>query len=540
VGSSAEATVRPTIKFKSVRTKLLAAFGAVCVLLAIVGWLGIQQQSTLAHNATQMYNQNLVPATQLADSRTGVAQAHKAVLNSIIATDASEKSDFANDYNAAVATVNAAQKKYQASDMTGREQDRNAFNKAWATYLNIVRTQVQPLIARTDSGRLADFMKVRNATLEPEYDAVMTPLDGLTQIEQKDASALEAAGRNSANSARTFTIALVLFGVGAAFGLGLFLARTISRPLGQSVESLDALANKDLTRSLDIDTVDETGRMATSLNGAIEGLRQAMGTIDSNAAGLAAAAEELSAISTQIGANSEETSAQSNMVAAASEQVTQNVSTVASAVEEMTASIAEISKSASEATSVAAQAVEIANDTNTNVQQLGESSAEIGNVVKLITAIAEQTNLLALNATIEAARAGDAGKGFAVVASEVKDLATETAKATDEISRRIDEVQRDTASAVQSIAKITEIIARINDIQTGIAGAVEQQAATTSEIGRSVDEAAKGVNDITENITAVASAAQDTARGVSSSNDAVRELNQMANSLKELVGEFQY
>jgi methyl-accepting chemotaxis protein len=532
--------VHPTIKFKSVRTKLLAAFGAVCVLLAVVGWLGVQKQSALAHNATQIYNQNLVPASELADSRTGVAQAHKAVLNAIIATDATEKSDFANDYRTAVAMVNAAQKKYQASDMTGRQQQVDAFNQAWAKYLSIVQTQVQPLIARTDTGRLADFMKVRTATLEPQYDAVMSPLDTLTQIEQHDASAIDASGRHSADSARTFTVALVLFGIGAAFGLGLFLARSISRPLGQSVESLDALARKDLTQTLDVTASDETGRMATSLNGAIDGLRGALGTIDTNAVGLANAAEELSAISTQIGANSEETSAQSNMVAAASEQVTQNVSAVATAVEEMTASIAEISKSATEASSVAAQAVTIAADTNTNVQQLGDSSAEIGNVVKLITSIAEQTNLLALNATIEAARAGDAGKGFAVVASEVKDLATETAKATDEISRRIDEVQRDTTAAVQSIGKITEIITRINDIQTGIAGAVEEQAATTNEIGRSVDEAAKGVNDITQNISSVASAAQDTARGVVSSTQSVRELNRMANDLKQLVGEFQY
>jgi methyl-accepting chemotaxis protein len=531
--------VRPSIKFKSVRTKLLASFGVVCVLLAIVGVLGIQKQSQLANNATNIYNQELLPLNQLGDSRTGVAEAHKAILNAMLATTASGTSDFENDFNTAVAKVNAAQKAYQANNTDGRAEEI-AFNQAWAKWNGIAVNEVKPIAARLDNARFADFAKVRDAQLEPQYDTVMSHLDSLVAFETKNAQAAEMSGRHSASSARTFTIALILFGVGAAFGLGLFVARSLTRPLRKSVDSLDALSRKDLTQTLEVTTTDETGRMAASLNGAIDGLRGALGTIDTNAAGLAAAAEELSAISTQIGANSEETSAQSSMVAAASEQVTANVAAVATAVEEMTASIAEISKNATEASTVAAQAVTIAADTNTNVQQLGDSSAEIGNVVKLITSIAEQTNLLALNATIEAARAGDAGKGFAVVASEVKDLATETAKATDEISRRIDEVQRDTSAAVESIGKITEIIARINDIQTGIAGAVEEQAATTNEIGRSVDEAAKGVNDITENITSVASAAQDTARGVVSSTESVRELNRMANDLKQLVGEFEY
>jgi len=184
--------------------------------------------------------------------------------------------------------------------------------------------------------------------------------------------------------------------------------------------------------------------------------------------------------------------------------------------------------------------VEIARVANESVARLGDTSTEIGTVVKLITGIAQQTNLLALNATIEAARAGDAGKGFAVVANEVKDLANATANATDEISRRIDGVQTATEFAVEAIGQITEIIGRMDQLQASIASAVEEQSATTNEIGRSVGEAAMGVAEITSNMSGVAGAAQDTAEGAASSQRAVQDLSEMAVGLKDLVGQFQY
>jgi methyl-accepting chemotaxis protein len=178
--------------------------------------------------------------------------------------------------------------------------------------------------------------------------------------------------------------------------------------------------------------------------------------------------------------------------------------------------------------------------TNTTVAKLGESSAEIGNVVKVITSIAQQTNLLALNATIEAARAGEAGKGFAVVANEVKELAKQTAKATEDISRKIEAIQTDTKGAVEAIGKIGQIINQINDLQNTIASAVEEQTATTGEIGRNVVEAAKGSNEIAHNITGVAQAAQSTTEGASETKRAADDLSRMANDLQRLVGQFKF
>ena len=204
------------------------------------------------------------------------------------------------------------------------------------------------------------------------------------------------------------------------------------------------------------------------------------------------------------------------------------------------ASIREIARNAAEAAKVATVGVRVAEKTNATVAQLGESSAEIGKVIKVITSIAGQTNLLALNATIEAARAGEAGKGFAVVANEVKELAKETAKATEDISRKIEAIQHDTQESVAAIDQIGQIVKQINEIQGTIASAVEEQTATTNEIGRNIAEAAKGSTEIARSITSVAQAAASTNEGVGNTHTAAAELARLASDLQTLIGQFQY
>ena len=260
----------------------------------------------------------------------------------------------------------------------------------------------------------------------------------------------------------------------------------------------------------------------------------------SQASALASSAEELTAVSGQMASNAEETATQANVVSAASEQVSKNVTVVASGSEQMQTSIREIAKSSNEAAKVAKTAVGVAENTNHTIAKLGESSVEIGKVIKVITSIAQQTNLLALNATIEAARAGEAGKGFAVVANEVKELAKETAKATEEIGQKIEAIQGDTKGAVQAIGEISTIINQINDISNNIASAVEEQTVTTNEIGRNVGEAAKGTGEIAKNIGGVAAAAQNTTKGAGDTQKAALALSAMASQLQSLVAKFTF
>lgn len=273
----------------------------------------------------------------------------------------------------------------------------------------------------------------------------------------------------------------------------------------------------------------------TNRKKAEEALKVTINAVNQNAQALASSSEELTAVSQQMSSNSEETSAQSNVVAAASEQVSKNVATVATSAEEMSASVKEIAKNATDAAKVATEAVKVASDTNKTVAKLGESSIEIGKVIKVITSIAQQTNLLALNATIEAARAGEAGKGFAVVANEVKELAKQTATATEDISGKIEAIQNDTKAAVSAIDQISKIINQINDIQNTIASAVEEQTATTNEIARNATEAAKGSTEISKNIANVSEAAKNTTQGANNTLTAATELARLAADLKRVV-----
>ncbi|MFB2968742.1 methyl-accepting chemotaxis protein [Aerosakkonema sp. BLCC-F183] len=301
-----------------------------------------------------------------------------------------------------------------------------------------------------------------------------------------------------------------------------------------------AIAQGDLSQKVENKTVGEFKQLSYNVNLMTTNLTDSVRKIASIAQALAHASEDLTKVSQQLNKNAEHTSGQANSASISADEVNLNAQVVATGVEEMSASIKEISKSATDAAMVATNAVKMTQSTNQTIAKLGQSSIEIGNVVKVITSIAQQTNLLALNATIEAARAGEAGKGFAVVANEVKELAKQTAKATEDISQKIETIQSDTKSAVAAIAQITAIINQINDFQNTIASAVEQQTATTNEIARNVAGAAKGTSEIANNINNVAEAAQSTTDVASQTLKFADQLALLAAELQTLVSQFKY
>lgn len=298
-------------------------------------------------------------------------------------------------------------------------------------------------------------------------------------------------------------------------------------------------ARGDLRRVVPVRGADAIGQLGEGLGELLEGFRAEVSRIGEHAGTLASSAEELTAVNRSLGASADETLARAETASGAAGEVSRNVQTVASGTEEMSGAIREIARNALTAAEVASNAVKVAARANDTVGRLGQSSAEIGKVIKVITSIAQQTNLLALNATIEAARAGEAGRGFAVVAGEVKDLAKATARATEEIGGKIEAIQGDSGDAVGAIREIGEIIAQIHGIQATIAGAVEAQTSTTGAMGRSAADAARGAGSIAATMAGLSQAAAGTRQGVGDSQRATEDLARLAEQLHAMVGKFQ-
>ncbi|HEX7079281.1 MAG TPA: methyl-accepting chemotaxis protein [Candidatus Eisenbacteria bacterium] len=406
-----------------------------------------------------------------------------------------------------------------------------------AEFLKIRDEEFVPAIRRGDQEAAR---QIAESELKPLYEQHRKAVLEVVQLAQEATTREEQTALAIARSRSTLVPAVG--GILAAVTLltGLLLSRRIVRAIEQTRRVAERTASGDLTSRVAYAARDELGQLAVATNQMVESLRSILSHIGDRAVTLATASEELSSVSTQMIGSAEETSRQASVVSSGSEQISRNVESVSASVEEMIVSIQEISKSTSEAARVASVAAGEAGVTNAAVNKLGASSAEIGKVVQVINTIAQQTNLLALNATIEAARAGEAGRGFAVVANEVKELASETASATKDISRKIEAIQADTNDAIAAIGKISETIQQIKDISNSIATAIEQQLATSGEIGRNLAEAARGSGEISAGIVKVAEIAHDTAGSSENTQKAAEELARLAAELRGLTQRFRY
>ncbi|HXC43606.1 MAG TPA: methyl-accepting chemotaxis protein [Candidatus Dormibacteraeota bacterium] len=515
----------------SLKMKLGVGFGAVLLILAVMGFMSYTTVDKLATLSSKVEDRShkveLAKVIELAVMKesSGVRGFLLTSDEAVFARFEQGKRDYKESVDVLSATVTS-----EAGKKTLAEVER-----AYEAFLDVSDKEV----ALHRAGKAKEVLDVITGPASSTSKELAKAVEEFIATQEKGRK--EFADEQAATESRSRTVILSLAVVGILVGLGVavLIVRSITGSIAGMLALIREIAANNLTiEDMEITSGDEIGQAGIALNQMKNNLHAVVQSIAETSIHVAAASEELSSTSQQITANSEETSAQANVVSTAAQTVSQNLQTVATGAEEMGASIKEIAKNATEAAKVAGSAVKVAETTTATVSKLGDSSAEIGQVIKVITSIAQQTNLLALNATIEAARAGEAGKGFAVVANEVKELAKETAKATEDISRKIEAIQTDTKAAVDAIASISGVINQINDISSTIATAVEEQNATTNEMSRNVSEAAHSSGEITSNITGVSQAAESTSRGAADTQKAAQQLVETSAELRRLVEQF--
>jgi methyl-accepting chemotaxis protein len=515
---------------RSLLFKMLTAMSVALIAAVAITWVSIAAMQSMRSDTEKAVARAGAAQSSLADFRVGVQTiATDSLLLDVPAFKAVGSKQLPLDQ---ASTSKSLQGLIDALAGTAGAPIAAKATAAWQGVLGFLTTGHTPTSAADVAKISAQYNQLNAGLAKAEADAA-SYVSGLISKANKDSRQAQASAVQSVVS--TLAIGGLL-----AIGLSLMVARRTRHNLTAMGAVVDALAAGDLTKRTGLSCTDEVGTMAVALDKATSQLQEDFSLVAQNAGDLSSAAQRLIIAASDASGSVSQASAKYGEVAENTRSFSSDVQTMASAGEEMAASIREIGSNAAEATRVAAKAVDVVATADATVTRLGSSSSEIGDVVKVITSIAEQTNLLALNATIEAARAGDAGKGFAVVASEVKDLARETAKATETITRRVEAIQSDTTDAVATIGEIGTIIESINSFQLTIASAVEEQSSTTDEINRTLSSAANSASQIAVTITDIAEATEQTSTVVGETSSAADQLSSMSMELTALVGRFKF
>ena len=550
----------------AIRVKIPLGFAVVLAIVVVLGLLSIDRLSAVNGNAEEIRNDWLPSTGQMSKLLTSIYSFRlREARYLLVAADGGDTDKAQADIAAGTDRIAKARAAYAPLVSVGTDEERliRQFDQEWLGYAAQSAKMLDLAKAHDAKGATALF----NGASRESFDRAIKPLNDDADFNVQEGK--KAADRGAAiyGSTKWIVVLALVFAAVLCAVLGWWLVAGVSTPIQRMTDAMKRLAGHDLaTEITGLGRKDEIGAMATAVQvfkdsmvkaeqlaleqqldhaqkeqraARIEAINATFDRQASEALNfLASAATELRATAGGMSDNADLASKQAGAVAAAADEASSNVQTVAAATEELSSSIQEIARQVVQSSTIAGQAVQEAAATGGTMQTLSEAAQKIGEVVRLINDIAGQTNLLALNATIEAARAGEAGKGFAVVASEVKHLATQTARATEDISAQVAAMQSSTSNAVAAIERIDATIGRMNEISTSIAAAMEQQGAATQEIARNVQEAARGTTEVSSNITGLNQSVEETGAASVEVLGAADELGQQAEQLRARVGTF--